>query len=142
MVRKIKFRGKDIDTGEWRYGYLSFFYTAGRDKNGFILTDKAQIYSQEAGRCYDVLAETVGQFTGLYDKNMKEIYEDDIIMQRGYSGMHACVVKFDSGAFIIGYHGGSSTLTKPMLIQKNGIVIGNIFDNPNLLNNEKSNIVD
>jgi hypothetical protein len=42
MVRKIKFRGKDIDTGEWRYGYLSFFYTAGRDKNGFILTDKAQ----------------------------------------------------------------------------------------------------
>lgn len=48
MVRKIKFRGKDIDTGEWRYGYLSFFYTAGRDKNGFILTDKAQIYSQEA----------------------------------------------------------------------------------------------
>lgn len=68
MVRKIKFRGKDIDTGEWRYGYLSFFYTAGRDKNGFILTDKAQIYSQEDGRCYDVLAETVGQFTGLFDK--------------------------------------------------------------------------
>lgn len=28
MIRKIKFRGKDIDTGEWRYGYLSFFYTA------------------------------------------------------------------------------------------------------------------
>jgi hypothetical protein len=55
MVRKIKFRGKDIDTGEWRYGFLSFFYTAARDKNGFILTDKAQIYSPEAGRCYDVL---------------------------------------------------------------------------------------
>lgn len=69
MVRKIKFRGKDIDTGEWRYGYLSFFYTAGRDKNGFILTDKARIYSQEDVRCYDVLAETVGQFTGLFDKN-------------------------------------------------------------------------
>lgn len=64
MVRKIKFRGKDIDTGEWRYGYLSFFYTAGRDKNGFILTDKAQIYSPEDGCCYDVLAETVGQLTG------------------------------------------------------------------------------
>ena len=132
MVRKIKFRGKDIDTGEWRYGYLSFFYTAGRDKNGFILTDKAQIYSQEDGRCYDVLAKTVGQFTGLFDKNGKEIYEDDMIMQRGYDGMRTCVVRFDSGAFIIGYHGGSSTLTKPMLIQKNGIVIGNIFDNPNL----------
>lgn len=75
MVRKIKFRGKDIDTGEWRYGYLSFFYTAGRDKNGFILTDKAQIYSPEDGCCYDVLAETVGQLTGKTDKNRKEIYE-------------------------------------------------------------------
>lgn len=49
-------------------------------------------------------------------------------------------IKFDSGAFIIGYHSGSSTLVKPMLIQKNGIVIGNIFDNPNLLNNEEDNV--
>lgn len=79
IVRKIKFRGKDIDTGEWRYGYLSFFYTAGRDKNGFILTDKAQIYSPEDGCCYDVLAETVGQLTGKTDKNRKEIYEHDLL---------------------------------------------------------------
>lgn len=45
MVRKIKFRGKDIDTGEWRYGYLSFFYTAGRDKNGLALIYKVTLDS-------------------------------------------------------------------------------------------------
>ena len=73
MKREIKFRGKSIDTGKWIYGFLSFFYTAGRNENGLILTDKAKIYSPEDCRCDDVWAETVGQFTGLCDKNGKEI---------------------------------------------------------------------
>ncbi len=137
MVRKIKFRGKDIDTGEWRYGYLSFFYTAGRDKNGFILTDKAQIYSQEDGRCYDVLAETVGQFTGKTDKNKKEIYEGDIVRVYSKDGTFNIVVKWsnDSMGFMACYVDGNqspfSWFTNLLTYELE--VIGNIHDNPELL---------
>lgn len=142
MVRKIKFRGKDIDTGEWRYGYLSFFYTAGRDKNGFILTDKAQIYSPEDGCCYDVLAETVGQFTGLLDKEKQEIYEHDII---NVNGKYPKLVKYidDYACFCLAYIDDLDEKMDTRYWQqvspgwwnsdKREIKkIGNIFDNPNL----------
>lgn len=134
MVRKIKFRGKDIDTGEWRYGYLSFFYTAGRDKNGFILTDKAQIYSQEDGRCYDVLAETVGQLTGKTDKNRKEIYEHDllqdeegVIYEIWYSEENACFMAemVNPQNDMVDILGGYDT-------ERCFEIVGNKFDNPNL----------
>lgn len=140
MKREIKFRGKSTDTEKWVYGFLSFFYTAGRDENGFILTDKAQIYSPEDGRCYDVLAETVGEFTGLCDKNGKEIYEGDILLIGEVNGcMIYNEVGIKDGCF--GYIGEVSGELIPFchcdVIEE---VVGNIFDNSNLLNNEENNV--
>lgn len=125
MNREIEFRGKRFDNGQWAYGNLII------DDSG-----NSEIIDYENNReiRYDVRGETIGQFTGKYDKNQRKVYEDDIVLQQGYNGRkEKMVVRFENGAFIVGYHSGSSTRKKPMLISDKCEVIGNIHDNPELL---------
>lgn len=132
-MREIKYRGKDIETGEWVYG--SLFQAL--EQYPAIAKPKPTADGKLFYCLTVVNPDTVGQYTGLKDRNGKEIYEGDIIVQQGYSGMRPMLVQFESGAFVTGSHKGSSTPKRPMLIQPRCKMIGNIHDNPELLEEEK-----
>lgn len=131
MNRKIIFRAKRSENNDWVYGDLLHpsCVSAGYEIHPYI---------RDRHACaHEVDKDTIGQFTGLYDKNGKEIYEGDIVLHKTYHGEKSCVVRFECGAFIIGYHEGSSTKRMPMLINKSCVLIGNIHDNPELIKEEQ-----
>ena len=139
MKREIKFRGKRPTDGEWVYGDLlhiggcPLIYHGSKEDYDVVHDDRiaVSLYHDEVSVVYP---DTVGQFTGLHDAQGKEIYEGDIVFQQGYNGKKQPMeVKFECGAFIVGYHSGSSTKRTPMLLNSKCKVLGNVYDNPDLL---------
>lgn len=152
-MREILFRGKIIGEDKWTQGYyVCLNGKAHRIYTGYAETDVGTYYPDK----YTVCPETVGQFTGLTDKNGTKIFEGDILQADEYK----FVVKFGECGGVknieheVGYIG---FYVEPIgkyaaMLLKSGLrtdilywinscdceVVGNIHDNPELLevNNE------
>ena len=127
-MREILFRGKRIDSGEWVYGTM---YKIATDLNPFILT------IGKSGCSYQVEEETVGQYTGLKDKNGKRIFEGDIIKwdypcNEGKS--YQVIYDVGSACFVASReHNGNIIDTVFYNDGQHAEVISNVHDNPELL---------
>jgi uncharacterized phage protein (TIGR01671 family) len=131
MNRRIKFRGKRTDNGTWEFGDL--IHT-----KGILVTDTPPFLSDKV--CIndrEVYPDTVGQFTCLYDRNGKEIYEGDVVFILS-TGRKCLVLYRDKAASFVLYGNGKISLNEAYWFEtdvENSEVeiIGNIHDNPELL---------
>ena len=125
-MREIILRGKRIDNGEWVYGSLFVGF-----KKCYICPKAIAMYNFDAALCLGGFVEvdpsTVGQYTGLEDKNGKRIFEGDIL---SFRAGRTHVVRFEDGAFIL----EDSAIPIPFAIKSE--IIGNVHDNPELLKEE------
>jgi uncharacterized phage protein (TIGR01671 family) len=134
MMRDILFRGKDADTGEWVYGYYS-------GPVGVCECYEICDINDVIGSMVDVDPETVGQYTGWEDKNGEKIFEGDICRFKEWWKGKACwigKVYFEYGIYVIA-GGPNEECEIPFNVQMSRLdisemeVIGNIYDNPELI---------
>ena len=147
MSREIKFKAKSLDTNEWVYG--TYVYTNDNKNNPFNVKHIKETHNI---CCYsngdwnmggwdfvEIDKTTLGQFTGLKDKNGNEIYEGDIIRTPYLDPIFGdivndvfenAIVEFNNGSFIVKYSDKNIYLFD---LLKYIEIIGNIHDNPELL---------
>lgn len=137
-MREIKFRGKKCRDGQWVYGHYVESHKTWRGlkpHKSWIITSALSNggFFNIMGR-YAVKDDTVGQFTGLTDKNGREIYEGDIVkhvagLKKTKDGTwvddaEIMLVHFNGAAFNINYYSKVTSYIE---------IIGNRYDNPELV---------
>jgi uncharacterized phage protein (TIGR01671 family) len=135
-VREILFRGKRKDNGEWVEGSgINTQYDIRGEKHiyiGVLISSETHPKMQTIA-WYEVIPETVGEYTGFTDKNDKKVFEGDI-----------CIA--DSLPFVVewntyecGFYWRDSIKVREFFggIAKSSNIIGNRHDNPELLSGEK-----
>ena len=125
-MREIIFRGKRLDNGEWVYGSLFVGF-----KKSYICPEAIAMYNFDGALCLggfiEVDPSTVGQYIGMEDKNGNRIFDVDILSLRA-GRPH--VVRFKDGSFIL------EDSAIPISFAIKFEIIGNIYDNPELIKEE------
>lgn len=155
-MRYVFFRGKDLDTSEWVYGDLlhAIEYDPktrqGKMTDGCIIYEKGEKDDGSVCRSVDVFPTSIGEYTGLKDKNGKQIFEGDIVTRYDnyfktteigvvvFNGIDAsfCISVEEYGLTVlyhflprVDYNDGHCLIQIKYTFE----VIGNIHDNPELL---------
>lgn len=152
-MKEILFRGKRIDNGEWAYSqtvfsHLDNFYIPTQNLKCTVMRNLDTVGNISEIRCKDgkcffkVHPETVGQYTGLTDKNGKKIFEGDVLkicygspLFDGYDTECICyngIVKYENALFVCEENSERGDALC-MLSSNEFEIIGNIYDNPELL---------
>ena len=141
-MREILFRGKRTENGEWVYGEYFGLCAVANDDGEVAL--KYLIHQSNDEPLYSVDAETVGQYTGLTDKNGKKIFEGDIVRYRPeywcepkLSVVEYCADKWNYPAFDLKDHDYEANGLQCAHEEGGLEVIGTIYDNPELLGGVK-----
>lgn len=131
-MRDIRFRGRRLDNGEWAYGNLIITTNPFKKEDepfGYFIHSGPNIMAPEP-----VDPKTVGQFTGLKDKAGKEIFEGDLISEGG-SAPYEVIWQHHSVQWIM-QSLSEGRYYRHMAMDyaaKSYEIIGNVFDNPDLL---------
>ncbi|MGN0789053.1 MAG: YopX family protein [Christensenellales bacterium] len=140
-MREILFRGKRVDKGEWVNGDLT------KSKDKYYIHPQANVFkvNNELSKLivlHEVVPETVGQFTGLTDKNGTKIFEGDIVeftdKYTRSKGRAEIVFEAFKWKYSGCYYGGNPIVW--LCIEDRSVefeVIGNIHDNPELLKGDE-----
>ena len=137
-MREILFRGKRTDNGEWVYGYFVK-----------MLWEYSIIPLEDENTVYPVVLETIGQYTGVTDKNGRKIFEGDIVScpsnvcrplfnydTARETYIYEVVYQDELTAFVMENKDKQPLVYEYLLLSRTVDkceVVGNIFDNPELL---------
>lgn len=157
-MREILFKAKRVDNGEWVEGFVvKRVHNEGEFLDGKIKWEMIKvdyIFREIEDCCYKIIPETLCEFTGLHDKNGKRIFEGDIIKStsdlvnfRGEKSgkkvtkIYEVVVTDDNSSYTYGTREVRGTYISRTIYKENAKqfyeVVGNRFDNPELLTAER-----
>lgn len=130
MNRTIKFRGKCLHSDEWCFGSLVDYKDEEMEIQGF------DVFCEGFDKWNEISVDpdTVGQFTGMYDCNGKEIYEGDILRTSiSKNGIGFVRWNIENASFVVQMKNSAQWYD----LWRGYEVIGNIYDNPELLKGGK-----
>lgn len=130
-MRNILFRAKSKVIKDIKFVYGIPYFSRGKY---FMLVDNINKEQQIGKGLFEIEPETIGEFTGLYDSKSKPIFENDILQYIDSDGEKQNIsVAFNKGSFVIVENGKVTNDTVESGLCLELKVIGNIHDNPELL---------